>query len=69
MSRRILAATALAASLLLPSAAPAFNPQPDPPGKRHVQIKSLGGPDTKSKARGKAFHEVDWKTKSKWKSK
>jgi len=63
MSRRINipTAAAVAASLLLPAAALAFNPQPDPPGKRQTQSKSLGGPDTKSKGRGswKGYHEVD----------
>jgi hypothetical protein len=61
---------ALAASaVLLPEATLAFNPQPDPPGKRSLkQSKSLGGPDTKvQKGMGswKSFHEVD--EKSKWK--
>jgi hypothetical protein len=65
------ASVTLAASLLLlPAAALAFNPQPDPPGKRKQQSKSLGGPDTKGKGSWKRIHEVDEKSKSKggWKS-
>jgi hypothetical protein len=50
MSRSLgaLAVAALAASVtLVPAATLAFNPQPDPPGKRAMkQSKSLGGPDT-----------------------
>ena len=46
------------AFLLLPAAALAFNPQPDPPGKVRVLQKSLGGPDTtaaKGDNRGPVF--------------
>ena len=71
----LLAGATVAASLslaLLPGAAlsaskakiKAFNPQPDPPGKRAMQgNKSLGGPDTKGSWKG--IHEVDEKSKSK----
>jgi hypothetical protein len=59
----------LAALLVIPTAALAFNPQPDPPGKRKQQSKSLGGPDTKAfkggKGSWKRIHEVDEKAKSK----
>jgi hypothetical protein len=49
--------------MLAPAATLAFNPQPDPPGKRaSKQSKSLGGPDTKGS--WKRIHEVD-KTKPK----
>jgi hypothetical protein len=42
---------AVAVSLFLSGAAFAFNPQPDPPGKRFMNQsnKALGGPDTKFK--------------------
>jgi Spy/CpxP family protein refolding chaperone len=68
MSRSLgaLAVAALAASVMLaPAATLAFNPQPDPPGKRTLkQSKSLGGPDTKgSKGSWKRIHEVDEKSK------
>jgi len=59
----IFTAATIAASALLPAAALAFNPQPDPPGKLHKQSKSLGGPDTKGS--WKRIHEVDEKSKSK----
>ena len=59
----------LAALLVIPAAALAFNPQPDPPGKRKHQSKSLGGPDTKAFKGGtgswKRIHEVDKRSKSK----
>jgi hypothetical protein len=49
MSKSI--ASAMAVSLFLSGTAFAFNPQPDPPGKRLTtqSNKALGGPDTKSK--------------------
>jgi hypothetical protein len=51
--------TALGAAVVVPlflsGAALAFNPQPDPPGKRFVDPSdpSLGGPDTKMFRRSK----------------
>jgi hypothetical protein len=74
-SLRLLAGAIVAAFLslaLLPDAAlsaskgksSAFNPQPDPPGKRVMpKSKSLGGPDTKGS--WKRIHEVDEKSKRK----
>lgn len=52
MSRQagIAAVAAVAVPLLLPAAALAFNPQPEPPGKLFVDPSNpnLGGPDTKA---------------------
>jgi hypothetical protein len=52
---------AVAVSLFLSGAALAFNPQPDPPGKRLVDPSNpnLGGPDTKSK--GGSVGSWSWK--------
>ena len=71
-STMLRSAAVMASLMLLPAAALAFNPQPDPPGKRKQQSKSLGGPDTKSKGKGgwKSFHDVEKTSKGKgsWKS-